>query len=371
MSKPILSRKQSKESIIPAKTDTLSQTQPISSSLLKNFSALSLSISKFPKLNESLKLKNKSPLKKIVRSRSKSTLKHPSDLNLSKIDISVKPKSKRHNRSCSSSFIMDPQNKTFIGLSEGKPNESKVVKLDQSIDNFKAISVENSCELKFTNSPDLEHKFDQELKKFEKMTDNDFKLEQKFLFAKNTFSKILENDNEFTSILIKIKGVYDAYIEHLLLKCENKLKKSIDLHLESKNLSNHIEKSREKIIEDYKKLKTELNAANKKINDSVVREKKYIKLLSSLEKQGYPIQEIYNNLKMEPKKNRSSLASIDEDSSTTTDYSEVSSLKRDSNVPIPKLSLPEHLSDGYHQEFMSKFSEFSESWRIQIEKDKR
>ncbi|CAG9321603.1 unnamed protein product [Blepharisma stoltei] len=377
MSGPSLSRKQSSESLVP-KPDKSSQAQQIHSSFSKAYSNLGLSLSKFPKLNETTKLKSKSPMKKIIKPRSKSSIKNPNDLNLTKIDIKPKLKSKRNSRSFSSSFAIDPLNKTLALSSVVNSNDEKIEKLDQSMDNYKQIFHESSIKViqKSKTISDFEHKFDQELQKIENI-DMDLKFDKYLSCAKRTFLKVLENDNEFTSVLIKIKDIYDGYIEHLCknqLKNEKILKKSFDLaeNQDSVNLARLVKNQQnDKLAEQCKNLKSELNLVNKKLHESIVREKKYIKLLSTLEKQGYPIQEIYNNLKKKPKEHKSPLISAGEDSASSTDYSDVSSMKRDITASVPKLSIPKPSTEGYHQEFMSKFNEFSESWRLQIEKDKR
>lgn len=307
-----------------SKTEVKPQVKSINSNFSRTQSPLTLHLSKIPKIREVFKKRVKSPEFKSAEIRSKSLLRQQNNQSLIKFDTRALKQSKRHNRSSSS---IESQNKTF----ENQVVDSKKAILNQSIDSFKFPFHEN------LESNNLENS----VKNHDKFVNNQ-NIEKNYNLSKECFNKLLEKNNDLSSTLSKIKDAYENYIENLK------------------------QSNSDKLIEENNRLKSELGLANKKIKDAEIREKKYLKLLATLEKKGYPVEETYKNHKKPPKK---ALLSTDEASLNSTDYSEVSSLKRD--APIPRLSLPQASNEGYHQEFMSHLNEFSESWRLQMEKDKR
>mmetsp|Transcript_2730 Transcript_2730/g.6036 ORF Transcript_2730/g.6036 Transcript_2730/m.6036 type:complete len:497 (+) Transcript_2730:47-1537(+) len=145
------------------------------------------------------------------------------------------------------------------------------------------------------------------------------------------------------------------------------------------------------------------------------REDKLLKLIYALKKHGYPVEQVYKEecrktkqSKLPYKEVKGSNAGDEEveplvygppkaverpkvvpvlcltevepdltsESDTGTEYTEsvassASSTTQKSQAKIPKLCLSKGQEQGFHEEFMSKMDEFSESWRKQIEQERR
>lgn len=119
------------------------------------------------------------------------------------------------------------------------------------------------------------------------------------------------------------------------------------------NLKNEVDE----LKNENKKLLIELdnNKSEKKALNS--RIKKQSNLLNELKTAGLPVEEIYEKLKAVQVRPKFS-------------YKTQVLMKNEEVIKIPKLFIRDHGQDeGYHEEFMSKFKEFSESWREQIMKN--
>lgn len=154
------------------------------------------------------------------------------------------------------------------------------------------------------------------------------------------------------------------------------------------------------LIEDRNKYCEELKAAKKSIISYRTREKGMKKLLCAIKKRGVPVEDIYQQdvqklspqtpeetsdklisntrssslitipkLNLTRKNSKRSLPTSDEDLSESPGAKSTPS--EGSSDKVPKLSIPSQLSEGFHQEFVSRADEFSESWRVALDKEKK
>ena len=84
-----------------------------------------------------------------------------------------------------------------------------------------------------------------------------------------------------------------------------------------------------------------------RINGSNQKRKKYAKLIEVLKGEGYPVEELYNA------------------------YVKTHKSSDGRTEGVPRLSVIQDPAKGFHQEFMSNYGCFSESWRGQIDIQKR
>lgn len=181
------------------------------------------------------------------------------------------------------------------------------------------------------------------------------------------FDDIIRQDNVYGGLLVSVKKNYDDYIAqlHSVIEDLGTTKSSPAVHGQLERLKNHIE-DRDQRIEVLEREKQEVlqNSNNEKKQQSEVikklandfrsariRENKYLKLMSVLKEQGYPVEELYNqHIKRRQR----------------TDDKGTSPARN----AVPKIRIPAEESTGFHEEFMSKAQDFSESWRKEIEAHK-
>jgi len=101
------------------------------------------------------------------------------------------------------------------------------------------------------------------------------------------------------------------------------------------------------------------NSLEKDLNAFKKREKRLIKLVLALKARGYPVDAVYEE-------------DVHRAGSSEQSSRELSErVKAQPEPKVPPLHLPEGQEPGFHQEFLAKMDEFSESWRAQIQSDKR
>jgi hypothetical protein len=91
------------------------------------------------------------------------------------------------------------------------------------------------------------------------------------------------------------------------------------------------------------------------------REKRLIKLVLALKARNYPVDAVY-----EEDVHRGGQSQLQSSRSEAAEPA-----KAQPEPKVPPLRLPEGQEAGFHQEFLAKMDEFSESWRAQIQSDKR
>lgn len=154
------------------------------------------------------------------------------------------------------------------------------------------------------------------------------------------FSEDFDGINQGLSLVVKLKNT-ENQIKYLQEKCEN-LEKDLKKSTEA---GQQFSRELEKIVDE----------------DIVLRAtcRKQSSVLNSLKKSGFPVEEYFNGLKSQ-KKAKSLTHSYQENNPK-------SSTKL--NSPLPQLIFPNTSAfKSYQEEFMSKFSEFSESWREEMQK---
>lgn len=226
----------------------------------------------------------------------------------------------------------------------------------------------------------------------------------------HTFAEIFRlaigQNRPFSSVLTRVKAAYDAaYLETLEFrqlqtafqsltsdlqkeKEERRFvyKKLDKLAKENQELSKNLEERvgdcaelREKLLqiaqintkkipkteENWKELVAEnqqcqekFNRLEKDLTTYKKREKRLIKLVLALKGRNYPVDAVYEEDVHRPSRRSS--------------CSEVSDRVTAQPEPkVPPLQLPAAQEPGFHQEFLAKMEEFSESWRAQIQSDNR
>ena len=182
----------------------------------------------------------------------------------------------------------------------------------------------------------------------------------------STIEKLFALDKNFVIF-------YKVLIEFLIeIKTHYEPKKTFiceDLEKTHKDLKSNYEK----LLVDYQNLQNENSLLKHEIDRTLeessslkVKNRRYINFLKQLHNKGVPIEEFYEEI-FKPCKNSKNKLNIE-----TKDTQEE---KRSSSIPlhlpktIPKINFSNNLSGDFQDEFMSKFNEFSESWRKQIIND--
>lgn len=195
------------------------------------------------------------------------------------------------------------------------------------------------------------------------------KLEQEKDFVKKTdlflsiFVKSFSSDKNF-SVFYKLLS--DLFLE---MKEDIRIKDMQISTLQSQEkASKDMKFMHEKLLIELDLLKKENNCLKidfekiKEENRSLkLKNKRYALLLTQLQKEGIPVEQIYDDLCVPSKPSHTSKA---------LEGSDESEIPVHSKPPVPKLCISTNdTSLQYQEEFMLKFNEFSESWRNQIIKD--
>ena len=158
-------------------------------------------------------------------------------------------------------------------------------------------------------------------------------------------------------------------------------------------------------LESYKAWKAKMV---KQQRASASKEQRLLELLRALKSRGYPVEQVYDEALRSPSIHKQSTRTEESDeeslvqvpakalfrpeavpslrleavprSLSSSSESEVSSATEESKArcssqgsaqqesrPVPKLALPRQVEKSFQEEFMAKYSEFSESWRHQID----
>lgn len=208
----------------------------------------------------------------------------------------------------------------------------------------------------------IEHCLVEKLKK-----EKDFS--RKFEILLSTSEKLSSFDRNFF-IFYKVAGEFFLeFREKVLLKDENLLKID-ELEKANKELRVNLERSLHEVCKlnkqiDY--LKVDMEKIKEENSTLRFRVKKQSLLLTKLQKEGYPLEEMYESMNNESKKARNinKIAAKNHE-----EEQRPNSIPNKPAMIIPKLHFQENEGkECYQEEFMAKFNEFSESWREEIIKN--
>lgn len=266
----------------------------------------------------------------------------------------------------SDSLSKFPKNITKIGkFSTKNLNMNKSSYLSQSKDHFESRSYVDLEDYNVGIESVLKNKLAKEqnfLKKLEIVTATFEKLahlNRNFSIFHSVISEFLRQ--------VKDKLILVAEEEEKIKECEQRVQESEGKVKELSEKCEKIEEDLRKVFDENKELRGKLE--NLKGDEKVFRTKckKQSILLTKLQGAGYPVEKFYE-LNFKPGSKSKSINNIPKLDSDEVKRPSSIPLKRDAVVPKLKFSQNEG-SEGYQDEFMAKFNEFSESWRKQIMKD--
>ncbi|CAG9328744.1 unnamed protein product [Blepharisma stoltei] len=238
-----------------------------------------------------------------------------------------------------------------------------------------------------------------------------FRLSNENKTIRQTLSKEIEEKKE---IVFKLKKEarknekLSKYIEELKIDIKDYQERAENSKRIFENQLNPDQRSWQLLIEDRNKYCDELKAAKKTIHSYRSREKSMKKLLCAIKKRGVPVEDIYET---DVQLKKSLTKQITEETNLETTVSRKSrnnslgpsipklklnkqdsqgslELNSDEDIPtneqtlsdgkssgksdkVPKIPIPPTSEQGFHQEFVSRVDEFSESWRIALQKEKK
>lgn len=215
--------------------------------------------------------------------------------------------------------------------------------------NVKNIKIEAYLLEKLKNEPDFEKKLD---------------------IVSSTAAKLCDVDRNFHIFYNVIKHFLIEYKEHLIKQHERfqeleEIEKNHELLKDtySKLLENFTDFKKENSL-----LKIEVEKLKEKNGQMVFKIKRNAAFLTKLQAKGLPIEQIY--------KETYGLAAQKSKSLKKIEILKEKAEERPNSIPmkktpknIPKLVFAQSPNEGYQDEFMAKFNEFSESWRNQIIND--
>ena len=226
---------------------------------------------------------------------------------------------------------------------------NSIADADHLLHTKKDMKIEGYLLEKLKNETNLEKKFDIVVSTAEKLCDIDrnfyifYKVVKQFLIEYKEFL-IKQNDRLFGLQELEknhkiLKGSYDKLVDECLL-----------ITNENKQLKREGEKMREE---------------NHNMKNKIKRNGAFLK---TLQQKGIPVEEMY---KEQYGSQESKLKNLNQKSMQDVSSNE----ERHNVIPfhpitvIPKLTFPANVNEGYQEEFIAKFNEFSESWRNQIIND--
>lgn len=181
----------------------------------------------------------------------------------------------------------------------------------------------------------------------------------------------LENPDNKNQISVYIEGLKKlAQTDFRLKTFVETLSNGIEhcFYLKSENIENNIIKLQNIKIEQLNSQINLLNTSIKEINREKINVKKSIKHLNSalnfMTKKGVHVEEYFQQFNEEINNRRF------KESQSTSILHKPHEYTTEKNFNIPKLTVPSLSDTDFHQEFMSKVDEFSESWRKLIREEK-
>ena len=196
---------------------------------------------------------------------------------------------------------------------------------------------------------------------------NETNYEKKFDIVVSTAEKLCDIDRNFYIFYKVIKQFFIEYKEYLI-KQNDRIFGFQDLEKSHKSLKNSYDKLAEQcslIANENRSLQHEvekLREDNGQMKNKIKRNGAFLK---SLQLKGIPVEEMY---KEQYGSQGSTAKSLNQKSLHGVSSNEERPPSHQITV-IPKLTFPVNVSEGYQEEFMAKFKEFSESWRNQIIND--
>ncbi|CAG9311876.1 unnamed protein product [Blepharisma stoltei] len=275
---------------------------------------------------------------------------------------------------------------------------------------------------KSLNCTESDYSLNEKIKVLE-LNEEKIPLKYKLSVIKQALEEISNKDQQYGPILKKIKLSLDQYVREMKtieklneilketkeelerVKSDNKnllakveiLSNKKPLRTNSQDSSSSKGENSEvvlKLIEENKELTQNLLCAQKELKKFQIRDKKYMMLITEMKNRGYPVDEIYDSAIKSSKRSNSrgkkvptlpladvkncisistgdsDLTGIESQATTGHNITSIQSPPEDRH-DVPKLKIPMKKSTEFHQEFMSKFDEFSESWRHQMDVQKR
>lgn len=285
------------------------------------------------------------------------------------------------------------QNKSLISSNH---NSFSMSQIDSSF-HSKSISAKNDGFDKDSTNISL-------IEKVKTFDSNKTSHKHRLSLIKQALDEISKQDKQHRPMLKKIKSSLDQFFQDQkstsmlndiiketkeeleLVKAENrKLREKLDKKYE-RNVSRETRRDEvsEKLSEENKEISFKLMNAQKELKRFHIREKKYMKLISELKSRGYPVDDVYeesvkNSKRSIPYQSKVPLlplADVKGSISISTLDSEITGTESqiptghnityiqspsEEKVEIPRLTIPSLKSSEFHQEFMSKIDEFSES----------
>ena len=241
-------------------------------------------------------------------------------------------------------------NKSMHILNDYSSNSS-MLEVERSFGSAKKVNIENILLERLKNEKNIEKKFD---------------------IVISTAEKLVNVDRNFSIFYKVVKRFLIEYKENLINKSD-----SLDKYEEIKENYTELKSSYDKLFEEFKGLRREndiLKAELEKIREENYSMKNKIKrnaaFLNKLKEKGIPVEKLYKDIYGNGIKSKSLNKINLDDPDKKTENEEIAVLKPEKKIKnIPKLNIDATNNEGYQDEFMSKFNEFSESWRKQIIKD--
>ena len=201
---------------------------------------------------------------------------------------------------------------------------------------------------------------------------NEKSIEKKFDIVISTVEKLINVDRNFSIFYKVVKSFLTEYKENVINKCEslNKYEELGKNYKESKDLYEKLfdefvilRRENDILKVGFEKMKEENNSLKFKV-------KRNAAFLKKLKESGIPVEQMYKDVYKNTIKSKSVNKILFENCDSGINSNErPNSIPENKNKIIPKLKIEITNGEGYQDEFMSKFNEFSESWRKQIIKD--
>lgn len=192
---------------------------------------------------------------------------------------------------------------------------------------------------------------------------------KKLAIVLNTFeklSKMSRNFYIFHSVLHEFWSQMRSFL--IFSDDKNSLIKDLETKIQELTDSNHnLEAQVQKLLTESKSMHESMAKLKEEEKHLKSTTKKQAILLNKLKDAGYPVEKYYETVSISTTKSKSmNKLPI----KFMNDNLRPKSISHAGTPAVPKLKFP-HLdgNEGYQEEFMAKFNEFSESWRKQIVKD--
>lgn len=189
--------------------------------------------------------------------------------------------------------------------------------------------------------------------------------------CRKTMETLIDREDRLADVLRSIQDGYESHISSLASELQ-----VLQMQLSAKQgQSNQAEQLLESLQAQHEDLKHQLSSQeSERVAHFKRRIRKLQEVLRVLRAKGFPVREVWGEVKTRESDETQSVKSEDSWSDFEDSGRQPLFLCEDSpkspgkDREIPRIHIPNERAPDFQSEFLSKYSEFSESWRLQITK---